>query len=319
METKALPEINIVVPLYNEESVFNHLKNRLLELIHNCNKTIEVIMIDDGSSDKTEQLMTNLSVLDEHFQSVILSRNFGHQNALTAGFNYVNATRAIMVIDSDLQDPPELLNDFLKYFDDGYDVVYAVRKKRETGLFLRIAYSIFYKIIKNSSYIDIPLDSGDFCLMSRRVVDHINAMPEESRFIRGMRAWIGYKQIGIEYDRPQRISGESKYTLRKLLSLALNGLFNFSKYPIRITMLLGIITILISLFYFVITIIKKIFIGDVPSGFTALLFTIILFGGIQLIAIGTIGEYILRIFFQVKKRPLFIVKKRICNKKETVD
>jgi len=306
-------QINIIVPLYNEEKVFANLQKRLIDLIDNSKRKITVIMIDDGSSDNTAKLMEELSLRDNRFTSVFLSRNFGHQLALSAGFSVVDASEAVFVIDGDLQDPPELLEKFYTFFEQGYDVVYAVREKRKESIFKRAAYSIFYKILKRISYIDIPLDSGDFSLISRRVVDNLVEMREESRFIRGMRTWVGYKQIGLPYERQERDSGESKYPFSKLFKLALNGIFNFSEFPITLISRLGLITILVSLSYLIYAIIKMILTGDVPEGFIGIIFTVTLFGGIQLLSIGIIGEYILRIFFQVKGRPLYIINKQIQN------
>jgi dolichol-phosphate mannosyltransferase len=310
-----IPQINIIIPLYNEEQAFDELVNRLQKLIDSSPLSIEVIFIDDGSKDLTSIKMRELSLKNEKFQSIILSRNFGHQLALSAGLKYANASEAVLIIDGDLQDPPELLEEFYAYYKKGYDVVYAVRKKRKENFLKRIAYKWFYKFLKKISYIDIPLDSGDFSLISLKIVNQLNQMPEESRFLRGMRSWIGYSQIGVEYEREKRHSGESKYTLNKLIKLAFNGIFNFSEYPVKFITNLGFFIVTGSLIYFIIVVIKKIFYGDVPQGFTALLFAIIIFGGIQLLAIGIIGEYILRIFFQVKKRPLYILKERIVNKK----
>jgi glycosyltransferase involved in cell wall biosynthesis len=307
------PIINIIIPLYNEEDCFENLIDRLSTLLHSSKLDIEIILVDDGSNDSTPLKMRELSLNNNKFQSIFLSRNFGHQMALSAGLKYCNAKEAILVIDADLQDPPELLEEFYRQYKAGFDVVYAIRKKRDSSFILKIAYKLFYRVMKRFSYIDIPLDSGDFSLISRRVADHLTEMPEESRFLRGMRSWVGFRQIGIPVERPERTKGDSKYSLGKLISLAFNGIFNFSKYPIRLTMFMGIIALSISLIYFIITLFKKIYIGGVPSGFTALLFTIILFGGIQLIAIGIIGEYVLRIFFQVKNRPLYIVSERIKN------
>lgn len=308
------PQINIIVPLYNEEQAFNDLVVRLQNLIDNSQLSIEVILVDDGSHDSTPLKMRELSLKNEKFQSIFLSRNFGHQIALSAGIKYVNAKEAVMIIDGDLQDPPELLKDFYTYYQNGYDVVYAIRKKRKESFAKKMAYKWFYKILKRISYIEIPLDTGDFSLLSIKIINQLNKMPEESRFLRGMRSWIGYNQIGIEYEREKRIAGDSKYSLRKLIKLAFNGIFNFSEYPIKLITNLGLLIITISLIYFTYVVIKKVFITDVPEGFTALLFMIILFGGIQLFAIGLIGEYVLRIFFQVKKRPLFVLKERIVNK-----
>jgi dolichol-phosphate mannosyltransferase len=252
-----------------------------------------------------------LSLTDNHFTSVFLSRNFGHQLALTAGLQYVNATDAIMVIDGDLQDPPELLAEFYTYYQKGYDIVYAVRQKRKEGVLKRLAYKWFYKFLKSVSYIDIPLDSGDFSLISRRAVDILNKMPEESRFIRGMRSWIGFNQIGVSYERQERQAGDSKYPFKKLMALAFSGIFNFSEFPVKLLFKTGIFAVLLSLCYLGYTLFEKFYYHSVPSGFTALLFFVVLMGGLQLIAIGLLGEYILRIFFQVKNRPLVIIKEHI--------
>lgn len=310
------PQINLLIPLYNEEEVFDKLIGRLSKVMEASPLSIKVIMVDDGSLDNTAELMRKVSLQDDRFTSIFLSRNFGHQIALTAGLDYVDATEAVMILDGDLQDPPELIEDFYPYLKKGYDVIYAVRKKRKESFFKIIAYKVFYKVLKRISKLEIPVDSGDFSLISRRVVNDMIRMREESRFLRGMRSWVGYKQIGVEYEREERQEGDSKYTIRKLLSLALNGIFNFSEYPIKFISNLGILTVMVSLVYLIYTLIKKIFFGVVPEGFTGTIIVIILFGGVQLISIGILGEYILRIFFQVKNRPLYLVKSHIKNKEE---
>lgn len=311
---ETLPRFNILIPLYNEQENIPLLRQRLSALMDlHSEKSISVIFVDDGSTDQTAAMLRGICEHDFRFQYVGLSRNFGHQKALSAGLSCVSATEAVMIMDGDLQDPPEMLNTFLDYLAQGYEVVYAVREKRQSGLIRRAVYHLFYVLLRRFAYVDIPLDSGDFALISRRVADHLIRMPEESRFLRGMRAWVGYNQIGIPYEREDRHHGHSKYSLKKLISLGLNGLFDFSKYPIRFTMVLGLLALTISVVYFLITLVRKIFVGDVPTGFTALLFTIILFGGLQLIAIGVIGEYILKIFFQVKQRPLYIIREKMIN------
>lgn len=307
------PQINIVVPLHNEEIVFDKLIERLQQVMNKCPLSVEVIIVDDGSTDNTPLKMRELSLKNNKFQSVFLSRNFGHQIALSAGIKYANCTEALLIIDGDLQDPPELLEEFYTYLQKGYDVVYAIRKNRKEGFFKKLSYKLFYLILKKISYIDIPLDSGDFSLISVKVVKQLNQMPEESRYLRGMRSWVGFSQIGVEYEREKREFGESKYTLVRLIKLAYNGIFNFSEFPIKFITSLGLLTILVSVIYLIYVIINKIFYGGVPQGFTALLFIIVLFGGIQLLAIGLIGEYVLRIFFQVKKRPLYVLKDRIAG------
>ncbi|MGA0557551.1 glycosyltransferase family 2 protein [Larkinella sp. VNQ87] len=309
------PQISIVAPLYNERESFPHLVSRLNALMDSSALSIEVVLIDDGSRDNTAQLMQQLALTDDRYHCVFLARNYGHQIALTAGMAAAKGTEALFIIDGDLQDPPELLGEFYAKFQEGYDVVYAVRKKRKEGFFKKTAYFLFYRFMKSISYVDIPLDSGDFSLVSRRVANVLNQMPEESRFIRGMRSWIGFKQIGVEYERDARVAGEAKYTFKMLRRLAYNGIFNFSEFPIKFVTNLGMMSIGIAVLYFIQTLIKKYFFGGVPEGFTALLFTIILFGGIQLIGLGLIGEYVLRIFFQSKGRPLYIVRE-IIRKKE---
>lgn len=309
-----IPRVSYVVPLFNESKSFPFLIERLNKLMSTTDISIEVVLVDDGSRDTTAQQMSQLALMDERYQCVFLSRNYGHQLALSAGLSAARGTEAIMVIDGDLQDPPELFFEFYSKFRQGYDVVYAIRQKRKEFILKKAAYFLFYRMLKKISYIEIPIDSGDFSLISRRVVDILNSMPEESRYIRGMRSWVGFKQIGVEYERAERSADESKYSIKMLFRLAFNGIFNFSELPIRFITRMGLIAILLSLIYLAITIIKKAIWGTVPEGFTALLFAIILFSGVQLISLGVIGEYVLRIFHQVKKRPLFIIKDRILDK-----
>ena len=311
------PEINIIIPLYNEEKVFPILVERITNLLNQSHRIISVVLVDDGSSDTTSLLMKQLSLKDERFSSVILSRNFGHQLALTAALTMVNATEAVMIIDGDLQDPPELLEDLFLLYKEGYDVVYAVRETRKGGFFKVGLYKLFYRLLQKIASIDLPLDSGDFALISRRAEDVINSMPEESSYLRGMRSWIVFKQIGFKYNRPKRQAGNTQYSIRQLLKLAMNGIFNFSEFPIKFITFMGVSTMSIGVIYFIITLVKKFYFGYVPDGFTAIIFLIILFGGVQLISIGIIGEYLIRVFFQVKKRPLFIIKELIMDKKET--
>lgn len=310
-----MPQISILVPLYNEEEVFATLINRLNSLISNSDLTFEVILIDDGSRDSTTKLMEETAFKDDRYKCIFLSRNHGHQLALSAGLEYAAANEAAFIIDADLQDPPELFEDFYGKYKQGYDVVYSIRQKRKEGLFKRLGYFIFYRLMKLISYYEIPLDSGDFSLISRRVVDLINSMPEQDRFIRGLRSWVGFKQIGVEYERQERAAGEPKYKFKQLASLAFSGIFNFSYIPIRFVTFLGITAVSITIVFLLYTLMQKIFFGNVPKGFTSLFIAIVLFSGVQLIALGILGEYIIRIFYQVKKRPLYIIKSKIENKK----
>jgi dolichol-phosphate mannosyltransferase len=300
--------------LYNEEESLPLLVARLNKLMDESPLRIEVVLVNDGSKDKTEDMMRQLALADSRYHCVFLARNYGHQLALSAGMSVVNGTEGVMVIDGDLQDPPELLGQFYELLKQGNDVVYAVRKKRKEGILKRAAYHLFYRLLKKISYIDIPLDSGDFCLMNRRIVDILNKMPEESRYIRGMRSWIGFKQVGLEYERDERQAGTSKYSFALLWKLAYNGIFNFSEFPIKLVSRIGVFVIIFSIMYLIGVLLKKLIYGTVPEGFITLFFIISLFSGIQLISLGLIGEYILRIFFQTKGRPLFIIKDRIENK-----
>lgn len=301
------PEVSIVVPLYNEQEVFDELINRLTSILDELDIKVEVVLVNDGSADNTPLLMQKIAMEDFRFKSVFLSRNFGHQYALSAGLYHARGTEAVFIIDGDLQDPPELLKEFYDKLKEGYDVVYAIRQKRKESLFKRLSYKIYYRILSSISYSKIPVDSGDFSMISRKVVDILNSMPEESRYIRGMRSWIGFKQVGYPYERSSRFAGEAKYSFKRLVALAFMGIFNFSEFPIRFITRIGLVTVIVSIFYLIYNIIKKFYFGGVPEGYTSLLFTIILFSGVQLLSIGVIGEYILKIFFDSKKRPLWIV------------
>jgi len=309
------PIISIVIPLYNEEEIFDLLVNRLNNLVNSTSLEFEIILIDDGSVDSTPLLMEKIALGDEKYKCIFLSRNYGHQLALSAGLSEVSALDAAFILDADLQDPPELFNEFYEKYKEGYDVVYSIRKKRKENLIKRASYFLFYRLLNSISYYKIPLDSGDFSLISRKVVIQINQMPEQDRFLRGMRSWVGFKQIGVEYERNERAAGEPKYTFKDLLKLALTGIFNFSYVPIRFVTFLGIISVSLSIIFLSYTLFLRIFYETVPKGFTSLYIAIVLFSGVQLISLGILGEYIIRIFFEVKNRPLYIVDKKIINKK----
>lgn len=311
------PKLSFVVPLFNEKESFSRLIERLNRVVADAPVSVEIVLVDDGSSDNTAELMQQVALLNENYNCVFLARNYGHPIALSAGLANARGTEAVMIIDGDLQDPPELLTKFYEYYKQGYDVVYGIRKKRKENWLKKTAYHIFYRLLKSISYIDMPLDTGDFSLISRRIIDVLNKMPEESRYIRGMRSWVGFKQIGVEYEREQRFAGTSKYSFKMLFQLAYNGIFNFSEFPIKFITNLGLLSVLVSLLYLLQTIYKRIMDPTFPVGFTGLLFAIILFGGVQLISLGVIGEYVLRIFFQVKGRPLFVIKNKIVNKQLT--
>lgn len=297
--------------MYNEDAVFEKLVNRLTNVINNTNFLCEVVLINDGSFDNTQKLIENICKIDNRFSGISLSRNFGHQLAVSAGMKNARGKKGIMIIDGDLQDPPELVNEFYDCLINGFDVIYAIRKNRKESFFKRIAYKTYYRIQKNISSFSIPIDSGDFSMLSRRVVDNIIEMPEKSRYLRGMRSWVGFKQIGYEYEREERQAGKTKYSWSKLFELAFNGIFNFSDFPIKFITRLGFFTVVFSLLYFVYNIYRKFYYNDVPKGFTATILAIILFSGVQMISLGLIGEYVLRIYNQVRNRPLFVIDKII--------
>ena len=308
------PKISIIVPLFNEEKVFAPLIERLQKVITSSGEDIDVILVDDGSTDSTATLVNNLATTDSLFTGLILSKNHGHQLAVTAGLSVATGTEAVLIIDGDLQDPPELLMNFYVKLKEGFDVVYAVRKNRKESEMKKFFYWLYYRLQKRVSNTKIPIDSGDFSMLSRRVVNQMNLMPEESRYLRGMRAWIGFKQTGFEYNRDARLAGVTKYDWKKLFELAFNGIFNFSDLPVRFITRLGISTICISLIYILYILIKKMIGIYVPEGFTTLIIAICLFSGVQLISIGILGEYVLRIYKQVRNRPLFVIDKIIKNK-----
>lgn len=307
----SLPDISIVVPLYNEQEVFGKLVHRLQSVLNSCIHAVEVVLVDDGSRDQTAQLIQEVVSKDNRFKGVLLSRNFGHQIALSAGMAHAQCTKALMVIDGDLQDPPELLIPFYERLQEGADVVYAVRKNRKEGAIMNSMYWMFYRMLSRLSEHPIPNDSGDFCMISKRVLDHMNAMPERSRFLRGIRSWVGFKQVPFEYDRDGRAEGKTKYSMKGLFKLAYDGIFNFSNKPLKLITHIGLYTIMVSVIYLTGVLIKKLLGYEVPSGFISIVAVITLFSGVQLISLGIIGEYLARIYLQVKNRPLYVVDKTV--------
>lgn len=310
-----LPQVSIIVPLYNEEAVLPMLIDRLIHLMNQLDLAIEIVFVDDGSVDSTRETISRLALLDQRFSVISFSRNFGHSAALTAGLEASRGSVGVVVIDGDLQDPPELLTVFLEKHKEGYDIVYGVREKRKESFWKTMSYYIFYRLLNSISSINLPLDSGDFGFISRKAVTMINSMPEESRYLRGMRSWIGFNQVGVPYERNYRAAGTSKYSYRKLIKLAYNGIFNFSEFPIKFITNLGLVSIFIALIYLGYALVEKLIYDNTPEGFTGLLFAIALFSGVQLISLGVIGEYVMRIFFQVKGRPKYVLKNKIIDKK----
>ncbi|MFT5884503.1 MAG: glycosyltransferase involved in cell wall biosynthesis [Arcticibacterium sp.] len=306
--------ISIVIPIYNEEENLHNLYSRLTAAAPSWNEGYELVLVDDGSEDGSLDMMKAFAKEDSRVRIVKLSRNFGHQPAISAGIQEAKGD-AVVIMDGDLQDPPEELHRFLDKWREGYQVVYAIRTKRKEGFFKRIAYSAFYRMLAAISEIDIPLDSGDFCVMDRKVVNAIvKEMPEQIRFVRGLRAYAGFKQVGVKYERAERAAGEVKYTFKKLMELALDGLFGFSNVPLRLATYFGFViaipSFFIGIFFVMARIIGFKILGHTPAeipGTTTLTVGMFFLGGVTLIILGILGEYIGRIYIEVKRRPFFVI------------
>jgi len=306
--------VSIIVPCFNEEEVLPQLFSRLEAVAATWNVDYEIVCVDDGSRDRTWVLLKAQHARDGRWRGVSFARNFGHQTAVSAGLYFARGD-AVVVIDADLQDPPEEIARLLEKWREGYDVVYAVRKKRKEGPLKRICYWAFYRLMARLTEFEIPLDSGDFCLMSRRVATLISSMPERNRFVRGLRGWSGFRQIGLEYERAARAAGEPKYSLQKLFKLAFDGLVSFSALPLRLATYLGFWVSAFAFFGVLFTLAQKVFaaqfakIGLAPStGFPTIVISVLFLGGIQLICLGILGEYIGRIYEEVKGRPLWVLR-----------
>ena len=308
----SIPILSIIVPVYNEEDVFPLLLERLNKLTTEyppLKNNTEIIFVNDGSQDGSCDLINRACREYGMFSGIHFSRNFGHQQAVSAGLKY-SSGNYVAVIDADLQDPPELIPKMLeKAKTEGVDVVYAVRRNRKEPIFKVALYKVFYRLLSRMSRIKIPEDSGDFSLMSRRVVSEINQMPEYDKFIRGLRAYVGFRQVSLEYERDSRAAGTPKYTMSKLFRLALDGIFSFSEYPLKVAMYIGWCIALLSFVYAVYLVLWRIFSGVGLPGFATLSVAVFFIGGVQLIAIGLLGEYLSRVYNEVKQRPAYIISK----------
>ena len=309
--------ISLVVPAFNEEAGIEELYRRILAASNTWGDEFELIVVDDGSRDRTLEICERLAAFDPRLKVISLSRNFGHQPAVSAGLAHAQGD-VVVVMDADLQDPPEELLPFIEKLHQGWDVVYAIRTKRKEGLLKRVSYKLYYRILKKVAVLDIPLDSGDFCVMRADVVEAINQLPERNRFVRGLRSWVGFRQTGLTYERQARFAGEPKYTFDKLLKLAIDGIFNFSYRPLQFIMSLGLIlaglSILGAIFVLVQYFTNWTLAGYNPHdarGWTSIVFLILFFSAVQLICLGIVGEYVGRLFEEVKRRPVWLVKKRI--------
>lgn len=308
-----MKKISIVVPMYNEQEVAKEFYNRTTSVLTKLIEyDYEIIVVNDGSRDKTLEILLSLVREDEHVKVINFSRNFGHQAAITAGIE--NATGdAIITIDADLQDPPEIIVDMIKEYEKGYDIVYAKRKSRKKDTFFkRETAKLYYKILNKLSDIKIPENVGDFRLISKRVQEVFIKLPEKDRYVRGMFAWMGFNQTMVEFDRASRYAGKTKYPLSKMIKLALSGIVGFSTKPLRIIFKLGLATTFISFILMIYAIVMKI-LGSVENGWSSIMVAITFIGGIQLLSLGIVAEYIAKIYGEVKERPVYIIMDKYTN------
>lgn len=301
------PHVSIVVPVYNEEETLHELHQRINQTMETWENSYELILVNDGSNDRSLDIIRGLQEHDPRVKYLSLSRNFGHQVAITAGLDFTSG-EAVLVMDADLQDPPELIPALVAKWQEGFDVVYAVREDREgTSPYRQFVYRTFYRLLRRLARVDIPLDTGDFRLMSRRVVESLKKMSERNRFVRGLTAWVGFKQTGISYVRPARHAGVTKYSWAKLWRLALDGLVSFSFIPLQLATWFGFVVSGLCVLYTSYLFYVRIFSNSPPVGWTSIMVALLFLGGVQLLTLGIIGEYIGRIFDEVKQRPLYLV------------
>ncbi|KJS86729.1 MAG: glycosyltransferase [Peptococcaceae bacterium BICA1-8] len=308
-----MQKISVVIPCYNEEEVIRETYNRLITVMKSIEKkyNFELIFVNDGSKDKTIDILRDLSNKHAYVKVLSFSRNFGHQIAITAGIDVAKGD-AVVLIDADLQDPPELIVEFLQKWEEGYQVVYAVRQKREGETwFKKTTAALFYRTLKNITDVDIPLDTGDFRLMGREVVEVLKSIKERHRFIRGLVSWVGFKQIGIEYDRGKRFAGDTKYPLKKMVEFSLDAITSFSFVPLKIASLLGTFSAFLGLIGIIIALYLKLATNVTLQGWTSLMLVVLFLGGVQLLILGVIGEYLGRVYDEIRERPLYVIAEKV--------
>jgi glycosyltransferase involved in cell wall biosynthesis len=306
------PVISVVVPCYNEEEVLEHCHSRLIQVLSSLdNIEYELVYVNDGSSDRTDEILRYLNQTSPQTRVVMLSRNFGHQAAVTAGLTATTG-QCVVIIDADLQDPPEVILQMVDRWREGYEVVYGIRETRagESGFKLRSAQA-FYRLINKLSDVHIPLDTGDFRLLDRRATNALLAMPERHRLLRGMASWIGFRQYGLKYAREARFAGTTKYPLRKMLNLALDGIFSFSTVPLRFVTFLGLFTAALAMAGILYSLAVRVFTSHWVAGWATLILAVLFTGGVEMFCFGILGEYIGRIYTEIKQRPLFIVREML--------
>ncbi len=309
-----MKKISVVVPMYYEQEVAKECYARLKKVLDELKNSYEyeMIFVNDGSKDKTLEILENLALNDKNVKVISFSRNFGHQCAVTAGLEETKGD-AVLIIDADMQDPPELLKDMIKLWEDGNEIIYAKRKKRKgESVFKVFTAKMFYKTLNGLSDVEIPKDTGDFRLVDRKVVDVINALPEHNKFLRGLFGWVGFKQIPIEYERQERFAGKTKYPLKKMLKLAGDGIISFSNKPLKLIGGLGIFSIFVSLAILIYALLSYLFKwNNLTAGWTSLMVVITFFAGVQLSSLWIMSEYIARVYDETKRRPQYIIDKKI--------
>ncbi len=299
---------SIIAPIFNERENLPELLRRVSEVMTSTHEPWELLLVDDGSSDGSSDIIRDMAQKDKHIRPVIFARNFGHQVAVTAGLDYSRGD-AVVIIDADLQDPPELILEMSKKWQEGNEVVFAVRAEREGESWFKLwTASLFYRIIYRITDVKIPLDTGDFRLMDRKVVDVMNRMRERHRFLRGMSAWVGFKQIGVEYKRAARKAGETKYPFRKMFRLAINAVTGFSYFPLQVATFFGFVSASVAIIAIPVVALLRLAGTHFFEGQTTTLIAVLFLGGVQLISLGVLGEYIGRLYDEAKGRPLYIVR-----------
>lgn len=299
---------SVIVPVYNEEEVIEHTYLRLSEVMKKTKEVFELIFVNDGSRDKTVQIIENIKCADSAVRLIDFSRNFGHQIAITAGMDYAQG-QAIVVIDADLQDPPEVILLMIEKWKEGYEVVYGKRQKRKgETLFKKWTAMMFYRLLRSMTNVEIPVDTGDFRLIDRKVCDVLRGLKEKNRFVRGLISWIGFRQTSIEYVREERFAGETKYPLKKMIKFALDGITSFSYKPLKIASYVGFAISLGGFIYLLVVIWQRLFTETTESGWASIIAINLIFNGIILMILGVIGEYIGRIYDESKNRPLYIIR-----------
>jgi len=303
------PKYSLIIPIYNEAETIPELYRRVASVMNRLDDSVELILIDDGSQDTSLPMIRSLHQKDSRVCYLSFARNFGHQIAVTAGLHFARG-RAVVVLDADLQDPPELIPDLIEKWRQGYQVVYAQRTQRhQESWFKRFTAYTFYRLLQRLADVNIPADTGDFCLMDRQVVDALNAMPERNRYIRGLRAWVGFKQTAVRFERDPRFAGAVKYTFRKSLGLAINSIISFSRVPLQLATYLGLFAAGVALLMGLLVLYWRLFeSGSRLIGFAAIAIAVLFLGAVQLVCIGILGEYIGRIYEEVKGRPLYTMR-----------